>query len=474
MPSLLRAQAARALTLALLFAPASALAQDLPLPTPEFPTICPTGVVGCDSQDVDYTYRASLFDTIDLDSGWVPAGSPLQLRFAFYMGGFTEVSLGGTLVSTWPVPLSEQLVGRLATGSLAMDYGVELLARMKIDLDIAGIHYRWEGDIPGTGRITGDYRMANTATFDPFALPGTSGRPISIYDATDRATVLSYDAIGSFVSIPGIGGGVRVDLQGELTTDYQSDRIVVQGADPIVEELGTTRVLPDVGASDFGPSKDVTLHPEGTLGYHGTLHVFPNFFVSLLGRSWSYDVADLAIPLVDSGSNVAFDDATVHVPLPSIAMLPSAWDLGEVAIGATSEQYLDLVNDGEAPLLVRARMIAVPFDVATDVVVVPPHAATRLAVYFAPEVEPTAAGTLFLETNDPDDPLVLVMLRGHGREVPVEVDAGVGDASVRAPGPSNRGGCGCRVAAAPGHAGGGALLAMLAFGAVVSVRRRRR
>jgi len=449
-------------------------AEDPPLPAPEFPSLCPSTAVGCNTQDVDYSYRAALFETIDLDSGWVPAGSPLQLRFAFYMGGFTQIDMGGTLVTAWPFPLSGQLVGRRATGLLTMDYGLEIIARMKIDLNIAGVRYRWEGDIPGTGSLTGDFRMMDTAMFDPFVLPGMLPRPISVSDTTDRATVFTYDAIGGFVPIPGISGGVRIDLQGELATSYKSDRIVVTGADTITEELGTTRILPDEGASDFGGSKDVILHPEGTLGYEGVLHVYPTFFVSLLGRSFDYDIADFALPLVDTGSNVVFDDDTAHVPLPAIEMLPSTWDLGELAIGATSEQYLDLVNDGEAPLVVRARMIALPFDVSTAPVVVPPRASTRLAVFFSPEMVATAAGTLFLETNDPDDPLMLVMLRGRGRaEAPIEVDAGVGDAGMPRVGPVADGGCSCRTAG--GATGGGAPtgLALLAMSALVVVRRRR-
>ena len=327
----------------------SARADDPPLPTPEFPSLCPSGAVGCETQDVDYSYRAALFDTIDLDTGWVPSGSPLQLRFAFYMGGFTEIDMGGTLVTSWPFPLSSQLVGRPGTGRLTMDYGIEIIARMKIDLNIAGVRYRWEGDIPGTGSLTGDFRMTDTAMFDPFVLPGMLPRPINVSDTTDRATVFTYDALGSFVSIPGIGGGVRIDLQGELSTSYRSDRIVVAGADSILEELGTTRLLPEVGASDYGGSKDVLLHPEGTLAYEGALHVFPTFYVRLLGRSFDYDIADLAIPLVDTGSNVIFEDDSVHVPLPAISMLPTTWDLGEIAIGTTDEEYLDLQNDGDEP-----------------------------------------------------------------------------------------------------------------------------
>lgn len=474
MTTSLRVWSALVLALALSFAPATVHAVDPPLPVPEFPSSCPAAAVGCDTQDVDYSYRAALFDTVDLDSGWVPASSPVQLRFAFHMAGFTQVDMGGTLITSWPFPLSGQLVGRPATGSLTIDYGVELVAQMKIDLVVAGIHYRWDGDIPGTGSLTGDYAMAATAAFDPFVLSGASVRPIRVADMTDRATVFTYDALGSFVSIPGIGGGVRIDLQAALDASYQSDRIVVQGTDPIFEELGTTRILPDDGAVDFGGSKDVVLHPEGTLVYNGTLHVYPTVYISLLGRSWSYDIADLALPLVDTSTPVIFNDETVHVPLPAIAMLPSTWDLGEVAIGSTAEQYLDVVNDGEATLVVRARMIAPPFDVSTTPIAVPPHAVTRLAVYFAPETEATAASTLLLETNDPDDSLVLVMLRGHGLAAPMDVDAGVGDAGALAPGPVNAGGCGCRAASTRGDLGGASSLVGLALGALVVARRRRR
>ena len=44
---------------------------------------CPADVVGCYAEDADWEWQNSLFDTVDFDSGWVPSGSDLQLRFTF-------------------------------------------------------------------------------------------------------------------------------------------------------------------------------------------------------------------------------------------------------------------------------------------------------------------------------------------------------------------------------------------------------
>lgn len=472
-------------------APAPVRADDPPpgdIPT-GFPAPCPARAVGCDLQNVDYTWRAALFDTIDLDTGWVPASSPIQLRFGFRLASATEIELGGTAVTSWPVPLDFGLVGRPGTGRLSLDYGYEIIARLRIDVTIAGARYDWEGNIPIPGGIPRDIGFRATTTFDPFVLPGARARPVTVADTTMRFRVFSYDALGSFVPIPGIGGGVAVDLEGMLEAAYRSERVVVAGSPAIEREGGTTRVLPDEGADDYGAAKDIVAHPEGVVEYDGALVVHPTLYVELVGRRFDYTIVSIPIPIVDASDDVVFDDQTIHVPLPALGMLPTRIDLGDVDVGASAEALLDIRNDGEAPLVVRPRMPPRPFDVRTPELMVSPRSTARMVVACAPTAPGPAAANLLLDTNDPDDPSALVMLRCNGNELPPPPDAGAPDLGVSPPGgPSDAGGCGCRAAGAasarragdgPARAGGGggadALgLAAAALGLSAALARRAR
>jgi len=226
------------LSVTVLLASSQAAAQDAGMPdggmldggAPSPRADCPPDHVGCHRADVDFHHRDALFDDVMLDSGWVPAGSPLQVRFAVFLGGSTEVDLGGTAVTSWPPALDVAVPGRPGTGRLAMNYGLEIIARVRFDVTVAGARYTWEGDIPIPGGIPRDLRLADELIFDPFVLPPSEPRPVLIWDDTDVVTVLNVDITDSLIPIPGIGGGFLVDAVGSLEGAYQTDRIEVSDA----------------------------------------------------------------------------------------------------------------------------------------------------------------------------------------------------------------------------------------------------
>jgi len=452
----------------------TARAQDggVPMPSP----LCPAAAVGCDAQGTAWAWHAMLFDAIDLDSGWVPAGSPIQLHLGLHLAGMTDIGMAGTVVTSWPTPLTVGIEGSPMTGTLAVDYGYELIAQMRFSLDVAGVHYAWTGDIPLPASIPRTISLMGTTVFDPFVLPTSSPRPVTATTTTARVPIFSYDALGGFISVPGVGGGIAVDLQGAMTAAYKSDRIVVATTDPITEEGATTRLLP-VEAAGFGPSVDVTAHPEGTLDYSGAILIYPNLYLSIAGRRFDYDLATIPLPISGASSPVVFEDETVHVPLPDVTGIPTMLDFGMVDVGMTHEELLDVTNGGEADLVVHVRPLSgAAFVAGADTLTVPPRSTERLALDFTPLESGPAAATLFLDTNDPDHPLLVVALRGDGiapppppdMEFPL-LDAGTPpDAGIRT---IAMGGC-CRVASTPRERAPLALLALLA--GLVVVRKRRR
>ncbi len=418
----------------------SASAQDIPpdggtdADIEPFDELCPTDAVGCHTAEVDWLYRDALFDDIMLDTGWVPRGGPIQVRFGVAIGGSTEVALGGTLVTSWPPGLLLALPGRPETGRLSINYGFELIAQIRFDVEVGGIRYDWEGDIP-IPFFPEDLRMAGDVIFDPFLLPGAMERPVSVSDRTDRVRVLRFDALDTIIPIPGVGGGFLVALQGELEATYQTERIVFDDAEPIEEEGGTTALDPPIpedpdDVAGFGPSVTVLLHPEGTLTYDGTVWIVPELYLEVVGTRFDLPLMEIPLRLVNSDEGLAFDDERVDVPLPEVDVQPARLNLGEVMVEEVAAQPLVFVNNGEAALWVAVETTDSPFSVEPPEVVVDPHRTARVSVRFSPDRAGAIEEMFAFATNDPDEPSLVVLLEGLGLARPVEPDAGPGDADL--------------------------------------------
>ncbi|MEZ4340163.1 MAG: MYXO-CTERM sorting domain-containing protein [Sandaracinaceae bacterium] len=431
---------------------------------------CPPDAVGCHVEDVDFEHRDALFDDVMLDSGWVPAGSPLQVRFALMLGGSTQVNMGGTSVTSWPPPLSEVVLGRAGTGRLAINYGIEIIARIRFDVTVAGTRYTWEGDIPIPGGIPPDLRMADESTFDPFLLP-PSETVAMVMDETGAIPVINTDITDSLIPIPGIGGGFLLTATGSLGAAYVTNRIVVDDAvDAITTEGGSVVVRAGPDEPELGAAKDVRITPEGTISYDGAIILAPSLYIEVAGRRFELPIAEVPIPIADFDSNTDFNTAEVHVPLPDIRVDPTSLDFEPTAVGASSQVLLTVHNEGEAPLVVEVRDPAAPFAVTEHALTIPPSSSARLAVDFAPFIDGDRSAVLFLASNDPDEPLVTIPLSGSGFGE-ATLDGGV--ASDAGPsGPPTAGGCACRASRAP-HPGGALWLVGL-LGLGLSAARRRR
>ncbi|HJL00105.1 MAG TPA: MYXO-CTERM sorting domain-containing protein [Polyangiaceae bacterium LLY-WYZ-15_(1-7)] len=425
-------------------------------------------VVGCYAEDVEWVWQDALFEAIRFDSGWVPGGSPLQLRLTFDLAGQTDITMGGTPTVSWPAPLEVRVPGRPGTGSLAIDYGMELKAYFRFDVEVAGVRYTFEDEIP-IPFLPDDLRLLDETGFDPFLFPPEE--PAVVMDATSRFQVVELDLAGGFIPIPGVGGGLAIDLQGDLETRYRTDRIVVADALPLEEEGAVTVVGPDDhDEPGFGPGKDLLVHPEGTLDQTGRILFFPTIFLEIAGRRFDFTLAEIPVPIVMSDQDVVFDDVLVHVPLPDIDLPRTEVDLGEAFVGMRREEVFRIENGGEAPLEV---VVAPPAGFRTDrtFLEIPPMATQSITLSFEPDAAGPAAGNMLLSTNDPDESTLLVRLRGEGLAAPTP-DAGPPDAGpmMEPMAPPMGGGCGCRVAPPEGASGG---LFALALGALVLLRRRR-
>ena len=429
---------------------------------------CPPDAVGCHAEDVDFQHRDALFDDVMFDSGWVPAGAPLQVRFALFLGGSTQVDMGGTSVTAWPPPLDASVLGRPGTGRLAINYGLEIIARIRFDVTVAGARYNWEGDIPIPGGVPADLRMADEMVFDPFLLP-PDAVPATVMDETGAIRVINYDISDSLIPIPGISGGFVLTATAGLEAAYLTHRIVVDDAVDAIETEGASVVVrADPEAPELGGAKDVRLTPEGLVTYDGTITLAPSLFISIAGRRFDLLISDLPIPIGPFDSNTDFNTAEVHVPLPDIRVDPTSLAFENTRVGDSTQLLLTVHNDGEAPLEVSVREPAPPFSSAETGLMVPPSSSARLAIDFEPFTSGDRSAVLFLASNDPDEPLVTVQLNGTAfgsADAGVSADGGEG-------GSPTDGGCSCRAARpSTGRLG---WIPLLGLGWLVSRVRRRR
>jgi hypothetical protein len=447
---------------------------------------CPTATddpdaplpVGCFDQDVDFHHAFAAIPSVSLDSGWVPADSPLQVRFALFIMAETAVDLGGVAVTSWPThpamrALSVAVPGRPDTGRLAMAYGIELVARVRIHVTVAGVTYDWEGDVPIPGGIPRDLRLVGETTFDPFVLPDVTPRPIMVSDVTGSVPIVTA-SIGALAgsSIPGIDGGFELSASGMLTTTYQTERIDVERAlSPIVLENGWT-ALPPEDSTGFGASEDVVVLPHGTIGYDGVITLRPALYVELAGRRWDLVAFDVPLHVVDLATDTEFAPATVHVPLPDVRVAPGELDLGHVLVGGTAEGTVMVINDGEADLVVTLVDPGHGITAMPTTQTIAPRSSRAMTVRYTPTEPETLSTLVSLTTNDPDRALVAFRVNA----VAELADGGPRDGGVARDGAmipgahSTAGACACR---AGGRSGSGAgVWLLLAILAGVIARRR--
>lgn len=438
---------------------------------------CPPAALGCFDDEVMFMWSDTLFDTIDLDSGWVPSSSPIQIRVGFHLAGETRIDMMGTTYAYWPTALSILPVGLTGGGRFSVDYGLEVTARIRFDVSIAGIRYTWEGDIPLPGGIPRDLRAAADASFTPFVLPGSMPRPITLTDSTATIDAFSI-SLGSIIgSVAGafVDGGLTLGLRGQLDAGYVGTRTdIVRSEVPGMPRVttamdGVAAIVPAPGATGYGAFEDVAVEPHGIVTYTGSLVAEPVVFIEILGRRFDLARFEVPIPIVDTASEPDFAAEPIHVPLPDVAVMPDSVAFGLVMVGDRAEDTVRFSNAGEAELVIRPRMPDAPFDFATDEIRIPPRGERAFTLGFAPERDGVVSQLVAFDTNDPDRPTLTIRLSGEG-DAPIVADAGPADAAVdagRAPGVTG-GACGCRVGAGASRGP----LALLGLLVLVLARRR--
>ena len=424
-------------------------------------TYCSETDLECTTAKLAYAKTISLPVAFDFDTGWVPQGSDLQVRFFLKIPASTTVELDGALETTWPEAMTLATPGG-THGLLKFDYGLELGAKAKLDVSVIGVPVKWEGNIPYVPQI--DFHLKAETKFTPWAFAP------SVAKATGKSPKLRMFEVNllDMLGIPSqiSKGGVALDVSGDLTATYQTERIRIEPAKvteaPITSAGGTT-----TRAFLGGAFVEYDVFPEGRVDYAGTLHLIPTFFVKVLGKDFNIPVVDVPVSFDVGKQDFVFDPLRVHVPLPDLEQVAPELEFGAVDVGESKTLTLTLSNVGEA----KARAAGFfdsgeskAFSSTTAEVLVASQQSGTYSVKFSPAAPGKASSVLTLVTNDPDARFIKVALSGQGR------GSGPADAGLPTGGEANDdGGCGCRTSPAPG----GAVPWLLALTLVAAARRRR-
>ena len=391
------------------------------------------------------TFLVSKTDKIaadfDFDTGWLPAGSPVQVRLVAFLHGRTRVDLGGTLDATWPDPITMAPKGRPTTGVLAIDDGFEVKAQGRFHVTVAGKDYDWTGDLPGLPGV--DLATTQSIVFDPWAWKGGAVTP-TVSGKTGTITLAKVPLTSSIIPIPGISGGFDLDGEAEFSASYVSTRIAFDellakdSIRDVTSLFATTRAL----LSD-APALDTLLTIHGEITHGVKLHFIPGFYFEILGSKFELPIVDVPVALPDSTADWTFDDVPIHVPLPRLEVKPTDVALGEVPIGVDTTLLLTVFDTGEARVVLDAKDPSGVVDVSTPHLVLEGGFSDSIRGVLHPTTLGPIDTTIEIRSNDPLAPLKVVHVRGVAAQ-------GVGDAGLGDdPATTGAGSCGCRTVSVP-------------------------
>jgi hypothetical protein len=367
----------------------------------------------CGTAPIKFDKRDTLPIEWQFDTGWVPQGSPLEVRITAGVWAHTEVSLAGHLVTSWPTAMTLETPGKPNGGFFEFHYGAEFSAQGKIDIDVAGQHITWTGDLPYVPQF--DFEVKDSERFDPWAFePGID------LDSTTMPQRIATVSIGDLLggSIPGLDGGFELDVAMELRAHYQTEKINLANDDDDDKPAKGGPISADQSQSKMdykgGPHLDVVVQPEGKVHYDGTLHLIPAFYISFLGQDFSIPVADIPISFPITDVDWVFDPQTVRVPLPDLYLDEKTIDFGEVELGDEATDEFHAWNAGEALLQADVGTDDTAFSVTEKLLKLDEMQTHAGKVHFAPTEAGVFEAHLTFQSNDPSDPVESIVLHGVG------------------------------------------------------------
>lgn len=242
------------------------------------------------------------FEDEAVDTGWIPANSPVQMRFFAAASNSVTMSLPGAAHYDWR---TEQLrfEGDENAGYFAYDVGLEIFASVKVDLDIV----QWESDLLGPY----DWAIDASTMFTPYLLEGNPDRPAMIMDTSGALPLASVPIVPDIVII---AGNLDIDLYVDIAAQLQCNRIEVVGTDG---ELTDFTIENESLWMNPGEGPDDVVLPATAycqLQTQPTLIINPHLVLEVLFDEYDIAGIDIPIPLPVIDDEQVFDTIDLSFP----------------------------------------------------------------------------------------------------------------------------------------------------------------
>jgi len=402
--------------------------------------------------DLYFEHDFDAFDAIEFDTGSLPAGSPLAVRFFLNSKGGTYTAMEAVSDLTWPDALTQRITGVPETGYLEVICDLELAAQVTFDLwGYKGAYDVWAETL---------YLEAEQV-FEPLLLEG-DGQP-RVEARADGKGIDPYE-----IEIPLFAGlelQVVIEVFPRATAGLAEGRIETDETVLTSSELGVLHDVPEwtpevleltsTYVAQVDAALQVVIQPQLEI----CAPIFGCFRVAKF---------DIPIPLVDDRLEEAFDPVRYSHPLPVLEAPVTTHDFGEVEVETLANLQLPLTNAGLLDLEGHLSIEGDPaFTVFPEYIQASSEQTDGAVVTFAPTAEGAQAATLVIVSNDPARPELRIPLGGTGWvEPPPELDD---DDSRDRRLSGEVSGCGCDASSSPS----GSLAALALLGGLMFLRRRR-
>lgn len=255
------------------------------------------------------------FQDVDFDSGWVPAGSPVQLRFYAHAADSIAIEMLGDALYDGDAE-TIAFVGDRQAGYFAIDVGLELQASVRFD--VGGL--QWQSDLLGPW----DYAIISDALFTPYLLPGSPERPVQIDDQTDGLTVASVPIVPDIIIA---SGNLDVDVAADITASLEGVRIEASSEHDgaIVDAQGVPSPLSPDAEGDALAVEGVMV---AALQTAPVLIVRPHLVMSIVGQEFEIVGIDIPIALPETDASLIFEPEPMLFEVPEPPPAPATSDEG--------------------------------------------------------------------------------------------------------------------------------------------------
>lgn len=271
------------------------------------------GPVESDRFDNSKQVMLADFNDIAFNTGWIPSGSPVQMKIDVAAANTLAVSMFGTAEYDWG---SEQLrfEGDPSGGDFRYDVGVLLHAEVLVDV----VGFQWQSDLLGPY----DLLIDDDAEFTPYLLNGSTDAPVIVEDSTTGVTVASVPLVPDILIA---SGNLDIDVSFDVSASLSGKSIRASGPlneATVITEGESVAILADAGQDPEGGSDDA-MHVEAQLTARvttsTTVIVRPHLVFSVFGTDYDIAGIDIPIDLPEYDDDFVFDPVDLAFDRPEPA-----------------------------------------------------------------------------------------------------------------------------------------------------------